>query len=84
MKPRTIAVDCACGHSHEIDRPDNEYALGRACDKWADMLCLNCELNGNEDVSYCKTHKIWFKSDQTCWQCDYEKRSGLQTIRRKK
>lgn len=70
MKPKTIAVECACGHSHEIIRPDNEYRLGELCDEWADMLCPNCELNGNDDMDYCDVHDIWFELGGQCWKCD--------------
>lgn len=69
MKVKTIAVDCACGHSHEIDRPDTEYGIGRACDEWSDKLCPNCELNGNTDMWHCIPHDVWFKDGDKCWQC---------------
>ena len=73
MRPKTIAVDCACGHSHEIPAPENEYALERAVDTWSDALCLNCELNGNPDMGYCETHKVYYKLDGQCWKCDYKR-----------
>lgn len=73
MKHKTICVECACGHSHEILKPENEHMLDAQAEGWADRLCPNCELNGNDDMDWCEVHNVFFKLGSNCWKCDYKR-----------
>lgn len=77
MKDKRIAVECACGHLTWLcNAPSDKKEQRKVRERCADMPCVNCEFNGNDDMDYCDVHDIWFKLGKQCWKCDYKVRQS--------